>query len=141
MQLGQILTELAIIDKWLDDYTADEYRRQPLAQDWARISKVAEELGEAVFAFTVATGQNPVYPQTDNMAVMVQELADTALAAILAMIHFTKNEAMVGAVLIDRVRITSRRMLDHKVKSSREALRNLPEAIAAQQAMLDGLYG
>jgi hypothetical protein len=28
------------INAWLDEETADNYKNQPLAQDWARISKV-----------------------------------------------------------------------------------------------------
>lgn len=39
---------IEVIDYWLDQSVGLEYIKQPLAQDWARISKVAEELGEAI---------------------------------------------------------------------------------------------
>jgi hypothetical protein len=36
------------IDAWLDRAVSGMYTDQPLAQDWARLSKVAEELSEAL---------------------------------------------------------------------------------------------
>lgn len=132
--LGQMLAELAIIDQWLDDYVAVEYSEQPLAQDWARISKVGEELGEAISEFISATGQNPRKPRTNDALPMLEELADTALTAILAMLHFTKNDALVGQLLIDKTRKIGVRMSEHKTKVSREGARNKPDAVAIQRA-------
>src|SRR5258707_14829877 len=61
------LSQLAWIDTWLDDNVSQSYKNEPLAQDWARISKVSEELGEAVNAFVGTTGQNPRKGLTHDM--------------------------------------------------------------------------
>ena len=77
---------------WLDKNVSQTYLDQPLAQDWARISKVSEELGEAIAEFISWTGQNPRKPQDDAaFNRMMTELADTALTAIYAMCHFSKR--------------------------------------------------
>ena len=132
--LGTMLTELSQVDVWLDQYVSDQYKDQPLAQDWARISKVAEELGETISAFILATGQNPRKPNTGDMVPVMEELADTAITAILAMLHFTKDESVVGRLLLDKVRRITRRMVDDKVKRHREQARTSPDAMAAQVA-------
>ena len=36
------------INTWLDEGVGQLYQQQPFAQDWARVAKIAEELGEAV---------------------------------------------------------------------------------------------
>ena len=45
-----ILRVIERVDAHLDANTAQAYRDQPLAQDWARVAKTAEEAGEAVCA-------------------------------------------------------------------------------------------
>lgn len=75
---------------WLDKNVSQQYKDQPLAQHWARIAKVQEELGETVAEFISWTGQNPRKPQDDEAYNrMLKELADTALTAIYAMEHFS----------------------------------------------------
>lgn len=88
------------IDSWLDSNVPGKYREQPLAQDWARISKIGEELGEAIQAFIGYTGQNPRkgYDGTTNYEVM-NELADVILTAILAIQHFTKNTSSTRNII------------------------------------------
>lgn len=84
--------QIAEIDDWLDGEVGDRYQREPLAQDWARVAKVAEEAGEAIDALIAWTGQNPRKPQRDEArGEMLDELADTAMTAILGMQHFTKD--------------------------------------------------
>lgn len=88
------------IDSWLDSNGSGKYREQPLAQDWARISKIGEELGEAIQAFIGYTGQNPRkgYDGTTKYEVM-NELADVILTAILAIQHFTKNTSVTRDII------------------------------------------
>lgn len=93
------------VDAWLDGLVGQEYKDQPLAQDWARVSKVAEELGEAVQVLISITRQNPrkaaeVIPYTRDD--LVKELADTALTAIYAIQHFLKDEERAVAAVLDR---------------------------------------
>ena len=80
------------VDEWLDGHVAGEYLSQPLAQDWARVSKVIEECGEAIAELILCTGQNPRKP-LDPTAYqrLLQELADTAMTGIYAIQHFTKD--------------------------------------------------
>lgn len=99
------------VDLWLDGAVSEHYKRQPLAQDWARISKVGEELGEAISAFIGLSGQNPrkgIYASYDDLA---NELADTALTAIFALQHFTKNTSTVKHILLSKQQAIYERMV------------------------------
>ena len=80
------------LSNWLDDNVSEVYQNQPLAQNWARIAKVQEELGEAIAEFISWTGQNPRKPSDpDAKMKLMTELADTALTAIYAMVHFSER--------------------------------------------------
>src|SRR5271157_2843293 len=81
-----------MIDKWLDANVDEQYLGQPLAQDWARVAKVGEELGEAINELILFTGQNPRKGlDTTAYERLLSELADTAYTAIFALQHFTKD--------------------------------------------------
>lgn len=90
------------VDRILDAHVSDDYKVQPLAQDWARISKVIEELGEAISEWILYTGQNP-RKERDPEAYhrLLAELADTAMTGIYAIQHFTKNADVTMTVLLD----------------------------------------
>lgn len=89
------------VDDWLDGQVGGAYKDQPLAQDWARVAKVAEEAGEAVSELILMTGQNPRKGEhPEARAKLLGELADAAFAAILAVQHFTKDLSQTQAVLI-----------------------------------------
>ncbi|SRR5712691_1618791 len=100
-----------IIDKWLDTSVSDHYKIQPLAQDWARISKVGEEVGEAIQAFVGYTGQNPRKGFTNDQEKVLDELADVVFTAILAIQHFTKDANVTRAILR-----SSLRNIYHRIK-------------------------
>ena len=95
--------ELEEIDKWLDGTVADQYKTQPLAQDWARISKVAEELGEAIQAFIGATGQNPRKGVINTQEEVLDELADVVITGLAAMMHFTKDPYTVRQIIRNKL--------------------------------------
>lgn len=83
---------IAFIDEWLDENVSDIYKQQPLAQDWARLCKTGEELGEAIAELILYTGQNPrkgEHPESYNK--MLKEAAQMAFTGILGIQHFTKN--------------------------------------------------
>lgn len=90
------------VDEWLDYAVAPAYMDQPLAQDWARVAKVGEELGEAIRNLIGMTGQNPRKGFDRTSLDLVEELADTALTAIFAIQHFTKNTSVTRQVLRDK---------------------------------------
>lgn len=81
------------VDATLDDQVSQQYKDQPLAQDWARVAKVIEEAGEAISELIAYTGQNPRKggPQEDRINMLLAELADAAMTPVYAIQHFTKN--------------------------------------------------
>jgi hypothetical protein len=97
------------IDVWLDRATSMDYHDQPLAQDWGRVCKIIEEAGEAVNELILFTGQNPRKPRTTGDDKLMDELADVAYTAILAIQHFTKDDLRTREILRDRgVRLVDR---------------------------------
>lgn len=94
--------EITDVDDWLDCDVARAYSDQSLAQDWARVAKVAEETGEAIAELILSTGQNPRKGRDpDARERMLAELADVALTGILGIQHFTKD-ADETRLLIER---------------------------------------
>jgi NTP pyrophosphatase (non-canonical NTP hydrolase) len=93
-----------VIDRWLDAYAGLQYQDQPLAQDWARLSKVAEELGEAIQAFIGYTGQNPRKGIVNSKDDVLDELADVVFTGILCVQHFTKDSQEVRDILRRKLR-------------------------------------
>jgi NTP pyrophosphatase (non-canonical NTP hydrolase) len=90
------------MDLWLDENVSEEYKRQPLAQDWARVGKVIEELGEAIAKLISYTGQNPRKPTLpEDREKMLQELADIALTAVYGIQHYTKDAEETENVLVE----------------------------------------
>jgi hypothetical protein len=96
------LDGIAKMDTWLDDNVSGDYKTQPLAQDWARVCKVAEELGETVQCLIGATGQNPRKGFVNDMDDMLDEMADTLITGILCIQHFTKDENQTETLIQDR---------------------------------------
>lgn len=106
----QITDKITDIDNWLDAKVTDEYKYQPLAQDWARISKMAEEIGEAIQAFIGYTGQNPRKGKINDLADVLAELADTVLTGVFAIQHFTKDADQTLQIIIDKLNYQHDRM-------------------------------
>ena len=125
------------INTWLDEGVGQLYQQQPFAQDWARVAKIAEELGEAVenmpadataqdyervaalnktlgraiSALISFTGQNPRKPQRhEGFTEMLDELADTAITAILAIQHFTVDTQETRDLIRGKLARIERRM-------------------------------
>jgi hypothetical protein len=89
-----------MVDEWLDAEVDPSYKHQEMAQDWARVAKIGEEMGEAIAELISSTGQNP-RKEYDPLAHerMLRELADTAMTAIYAIQHFTKNIGKTEMIL------------------------------------------
>lgn len=91
---------LTTVDDWLDGGdVAPAYKDQPLAQDWARITKVAEEAGEAVSALIGCTGQNPRKGVCGAWDDVLDELADVFCTAAFAIQHCTKDADRTAEIL------------------------------------------
>lgn len=87
----QLLEAVRDVDEWLDSDVGLNYANQPLAHHWARITKVSEEAGEVWKALSAWTGENPRKGVCGTWEELVEELADTACAAIFAIQHLTKD--------------------------------------------------
>lgn len=90
------------LDEWLDANVSQPYKDQPLAQDWARVGKVIEELGEAISDLIGWSGQNPRKGVYSTHHDMVNELCDVVITGILAIQHFTKDEVTTFKYLHER---------------------------------------
>jgi len=56
-QMRQLADCIAWMDADLDEHVSQIYKEQPLAQDWARVAKASEEVGEAIDALIGYTGR------------------------------------------------------------------------------------
>lgn len=103
MDMDEQFAIVGHVDAWLDRAVAQQYKDQPLAQDWARVGKMTEESGEAVAALIdcwlrlkhleqeCCTGQNPRKGVHGSQDDLLKELADMAVGAMYAIQHFTKD--------------------------------------------------
>lgn len=92
--------DITEMDLWLDRNVSERYKEEPLAQHWARISKMAEEVGEAIQAFIGVTGQNPRKGSYGTMRDVLNEAADVVITGVLCIQHFT-GDAMGTADIIE----------------------------------------
>lgn len=104
MAADEVSLAIEAVDAWLDSGASPDYQSQPMAQDWARVAKIAEEAGEAIAELILSTGQNPRKPHDPAAAGrMLDELADAAWAAILGIQHFTKDVDVTNAIIARRL--------------------------------------
>lgn len=111
--LGPPLQWLEAIDLHLDREVGTRYHAEPLAQDWARVAKVAEEAGEAIAELILWTQQNPRKVQRGDLGsreALLAELADVVITGALAIQHFTKDAEETYALLLDRLEATHERI-------------------------------
>ena len=101
------------VDAHLDANTAQPYRDQPLAGHWARVTKVCEEAGEVWRALSKLTGENPRKGVCGTEDELLEELADTAMAAICGIQHMTKDSDRTQAVLAAAVNKAAERVRRH----------------------------
>lgn len=92
---------IAALSEWIDDANAD---RNPEALTWHRVAKVGEEAGEVIEAMIGLTAGNPRKGQTHDKAALVEELLDTAVAALGAVEHLMGNAGTSMWLLHDKVR-------------------------------------
>ena len=81
-----------------------------LAQNWVRVAKVAEEVGEAIDALIGITGQNPRKGTYGSVDDLLSELADVALTGMYAIQHFTKDADRTMSILLGRATIHRTRL-------------------------------
>jgi NTP pyrophosphatase (non-canonical NTP hydrolase) len=98
--LERVLTIIHNVDEWLDSDVAPDYRTQPLAHDWARITKVCEEAGEVWKALSRETGENPRKGFCGTEDETLGEVADVVCSGLFAIQHRTKDNARTAEVVM-----------------------------------------
>lgn len=99
-QTAAILTAIMTADRHLDAMLGPGYENQPLALDWSRITKVCEEAGEVWKAHSKLTGENPRKGVCGTENELLEELGDTASAALCAIQHITKDVLRTWSVFM-----------------------------------------
>jgi len=99
MTLAELLDAVEAVDAHIDASTGPDYLAQPLARDWARVTKVCEEAGEVWAALSKYTGENPRKGVCGTLDELLGELGDTASAAICAIQHLTKDTGQTWEVV------------------------------------------
>lgn len=92
---------LVALSRWVNEGNAD---RSSDALLWIRCSKPAEEAGEVISALNAVTGANPRKGAVDGVHLLIEELLDTAVAALAAVEHLTGHAGAALVLLDDKVR-------------------------------------
>jgi len=90
---------VAKVDAHLDASATGPYAAQPLAQSWARVTKVCEESGEVWQEWSRFTGENPRKGRCGSLADVLTELGDTVSAGLCAIQHLTKDAARTEEIV------------------------------------------
>lgn len=98
--VAEICAAIRLADAHLDANTAPAYRDQPLAGHGSRITKAVDEAVEAKDALAGVTGENPRKGVCDTWEHVMEELGDTACAALFGIQHITKDPDVTWAVFI-----------------------------------------
>lgn len=109
MTLARALDAVELVDAHLDSSASGDYRRQPLAQRWARVTKVCEEAGEVWQALSKMTGENPRKGACATEEDLLGELGDTVSAALCAIQHLTKDSEATWQVVTEALAKAARR--------------------------------
>ncbi|HET9893737.1 MAG TPA: hypothetical protein VFQ44_02275 [Streptosporangiaceae bacterium] len=99
MLLNELLNAVEVIDAYLDSHRNPEFLEQPLANDWARITKVCEESGEVWKELSGLTGENYRKGICGTEEKLLGELADCVASAMCAIQHRTKDIGKTWAVV------------------------------------------
>lgn len=95
--------DIAAISKWIDGFKSYE-GLDPEAHLWRRVTKVGAEAGEVFDAMSGYTGENPRKGQTHTINDVIEELLDTAVAALGAVEHITGNQGQSVLLLSDKIK-------------------------------------
>jgi len=131
---SEVAKQIAWMDADLDDNASPAYKAQPLAQDWARIAKLSEEVGEAIEAWIGVTAQNPRKGEHGTIDDVLDELADVVLTGLAAIQHFTKDSDSTLQILsskLDRHIARRKAQTDGKASSSTAPAADMPFASTA----------
>ncbi len=100
---------LVELSEWVN---AGNASRSPDALLWIRLCKPAEEAGEVISALHQATGANPRKTAVEGLDAVVEELLDTAVAALAAVEHVTGHAGRSLTLLDHKIQRVHRRASD-----------------------------
>jgi len=80
---------------------------------WRRVTKVCEESGEVWKALAGMVGENPRKGVTNDVTEVIEELLDTALAALGAVEQLTGDEGHSGRLLVEKSERVLARAIPH----------------------------
>lgn len=86
-----ILRVIERVDAHLDAAAPWQFRENPMANRWRRVTKVCEESGEVWRALSAWDGENPRKGVSGTREDLLMELGDTACAALGAIQSITKD--------------------------------------------------
>jgi hypothetical protein len=113
VDLEELLSAVELVDAYLDSHRSPEYIDQPLANDWARVTKVCEEAGEVWAALSRRTGENYRKGVCGTEEELLGELADCVSAAMLGIQHRTKDIWRTWAVVSAAFAKAAQRVAEH----------------------------
>lgn len=94
--------QIVALSKWVDGAEVNR-RKDPEALTWHRVTKVAEEAGEAVGAMVGFSGGNPRKGQSHTRDDVIEECLDTAVAALGAVEHLTGHAGVSIELLLAKI--------------------------------------
>ena len=86
--LNKTADRIVRLSMWIDEVNC---HRDPEAQTWGRVAKVAEECGEVIAALVAVTGQNPRKGIHGTISDVSYELLDVVVTALAAYEHLDDN--------------------------------------------------
>lgn len=92
--------KLVEISQWIDAANA---HRHPETNLWSRVAKAAEEGGEAMDALRGYLGENPRKGVTKSLYDVIDELLDTAVAALGAVEHINDHSGIALSLLVAKI--------------------------------------
>lgn len=95
--------DVAAISLWVDS-SKGYLGIDSEAHLWRRVAKVGAEAGEVFDAMSGYTGENPRKGQTHSINDVIEELLDTAVAALGAVEHITGNKGESVLLLAGKIK-------------------------------------
>lgn len=93
--------ELVALSMWIDRHNQ---HRDPEANLWSRVTKASEEAAEAQAALRLYLGENPRKAQSEDPSDVIEELLDTAVAALGAVEHILDHDGVALDLLAQKIR-------------------------------------
>jgi NTP pyrophosphatase (non-canonical NTP hydrolase) len=115
LTVTELLEAVEFVNASIDASAAPAYQAQPLAQRWARVTKVCEESGEVWRAFSKLTGENPRKGVCGTWEELLGELGDCVSAALCAIQHETQDTKATWAIVSAALLKAANRVDDYRL--------------------------